>query len=571
MGGYSILPTQVSQDSNDPSQINPYAMYGYSGYGGFSPYSGGVANSSQDFGSALSGAGQDVNPNASMQDIFRANANQISTTGNAIGQQAGNELNYYGPLQQQYTGAENAALNNLAATPGYTDAEAGQINTDYSQYNTGGDQYAKMAGDPNAPAATMNAGVQGEGAMLNQYQSDLGAQLGEYSSNLGGATAGYASGTQGALGDARSGVGGAVSGLQGGLTAAQGAFDPMNAAVNNPALGFDPNSTENQMTNQDVQNIVTSAGTTVGNQFGTAENTLERQAAAAGNTSPAALAAMRQQLVTQEASSAGDAMTQAQIQAAQAQYQRAASIEQQREGAIQAQTGFKATAATTEEAAAQAAAGMGGQAAINAQQTLGQEGIGVASNIGQENIAAANTMGAANVNAVNTYGQFSTGQENTQTNQQYGAQSTAEQLAANRAATIAGTQYSQGTGSAQMTSQGAQATGNARIAGQGAYRSGVAGQQAQAQQGGQAAQQVQLGAYGTQTSGVNSAASGQANFTVGQPSLGDQLGKSLAGLFADGGVAFEPTIAKIGERGPEAVIPIGPPHIARYKSFRKAA
>ena len=69
----------------------------------------------------------------------------------------------------------------------------------------------------------------------------------------------------------------------------------------------------------------------------------------------------------------------------------------------------------------------------------------------------------------------------------------------------------------------------------------------------------------------NSAASGQANFTVGQPSLGDQLGKSLAGLFADGGVAFEPTIAKIGERGPEAVIPIGPPHIARYKSFRKAA
>ena len=267
MGGFSPLPTQVSQDPNNPNAINPYALYGYSGYGGFSPYSGGVDNSTQNFGAALGAGGQDVDPNASMENIFAANRNQISTTGNQIGQEAGNQLNYYGPLQQQYTGAENTALNNLAATPGFTPGEQGQINVDYSQFNTGNDGlggFTAQAGDPNAPVATVNQGVQGEGAMLNQYQGDLGSQLGQYSSNLGGAVSGYGTGAQTALAGAGTGVTGAVSGLQSGLTSAQGAFDPLNTAVNNPALGFDPNGTEKQMTDQDVNNLVTQAGTSAG-------------------------------------------------------------------------------------------------------------------------------------------------------------------------------------------------------------------------------------------------------------------------------------------------------------------
>ena len=321
MGSYGTpLPTQVSQNGpDDPNNINPYGVYGYQGYGGFSPYAGGVDNSTQNFGASLGSGGQDVDPNASMEDIFAANRNQISTTGNQIGQEAGNELNYYGPLQQQYTGAENSALNNLAQQPGFSPDEQGQINVDYSQFNTSPDQIAQEQGDPNAPVATANQGTANEGAMLNQYQSNLGGQLDQFGQNLSGAVSDYGTGSTAALGAAGTGVGGAVSGLQSGLTDAQGKFAPLDTAVNNTALGFDPNSTEKQMTDQDVQNIVTGAGTTVGNQFRTAEDTLERQAAAQGNSSPAAMAALRQQLVTQEASSAGDAMTQAQIAAQQAQ------------------------------------------------------------------------------------------------------------------------------------------------------------------------------------------------------------------------------------------------------------
>jgi hypothetical protein len=550
---YTPLPTQVSQDPNNPNATNPYAVYGYPGsYGGFLPQD-------NEYGGEP------------MQNIFTSNANQISDTGSAIAAQGANELNYYGAQQQQYTGAENQALNNLAQTPGFTPSEAGQINVDYSQFNTPQSQYTAMAGDPNAPVQTLNQGVSGEGAMLNQYQSNLGGELGQYSSDLGGNVSAFGSETGAALQGADTGVTGAVSGLQSGLSSAQQAFQPLNTAVNNSALAFDPNNTEQQLTPEQQQAMVTAAGTTVGNQFQTAEDTLMQQAAAQGNTSPAAVAALRQQLVTQEAATAGDTMTQAGIAAEQAGFQQASSIEQQREGAVQAQTGLQATAATTEEAAAQAAAGLGGQANIGAQQTLGQEALGQATNYGTQQVNAANALGQANVNAANTYGQFSTGQENTMTGQQYGAENTAEQEAASRAQSIGQMQYNEGTGSQQLTSQGAQTVGGANIAGEAAYRSGVAGQEQQAQAGGATAQQTELGAYGTQTSGINSAASGQANFSVGKPSLGDSAGKALTSLFAEGGVAFEPTIAKLGERGPEAVIPLGPPHVPRYKSFRKVA
>ena len=178
MGSYT-LPIATSQDPSDPTQNNPYAVYGYNGYGGFSPYSGGVDNSSQDWGTAIGASGQDVNPNASISDITSSNRNQISTEGNEIAQQGANELNYYAPLEQAYTGAENNALNELQQTPGFTPEQAGQINVDYSQYNTTPQQYQGITN-------TLNTGVGNEGSSLNQYQSDLGAQLGNYESNLSG-------------------------------------------------------------------------------------------------------------------------------------------------------------------------------------------------------------------------------------------------------------------------------------------------------------------------------------------------------------------------------------------------
>jgi hypothetical protein len=141
--------------------------------------------------------------------------------------------------------------------------------------------------------------------------------------------------------------------------------------------------------------------------------------------------------------------------------------------------------------------------------------------------------------------------------------------------TQANMQYSQGTGSQQLTSAGATNVGQTAITGMNNYRSGVAGQEAAAQQGGQAAVSAQNQAYGTQTSGDNTAIGQQTNYAIGKPSLGDTLGGTLGnviqGIFAEGGVATEPTIAKLGERGPEAVVPLS--SLAQYKSqrYRKAA
>lgn len=534
MGGYTI---PISEQ--DP-------IYGYP-YGPYGGRTGAVqANTRFD---PSTGFTIDVDPNAPMEDVFASNRNFINTTGNVIGGEAGAQLAYYDPIQRKYQSAQDVALNRLNETPGFTPDEASRIGVDYSQYNTPESGFTAMAGDPNAPVQSLEQGLGAEGAMLNQYQEDLGSQLGQYSKNLGGAVDQYATG-----------VGGAAAGLGQGLQEAQGKFDALNEAVYDPSLGFDPNSTEKQLTDQDVQNMRTAAGVSVGNKFRTDEDTLMRQAAQQGNTSPAALQAMRERLTLENAATAGNVENEAEIAAKQAQYQRAAEIEGQRLGAAQTRQGMRASAATTEQAQAQAAAGLAGQANLAAQGAIGSQRVG-----------AANQLGQANLNAVNQYGQFSTNQANTMTGQRYGAQSTAEQLAANRAGTIANTRYGQGTGSAQLTSQGAQTTGGARIAGQGAYRSGVAQQQGMAQQGGQAAVQAQNQAFGTQAGALNQNASGQANFEVGKPSFGDALARGAAntissgfGLFDKGGVITEPTVAKIAEHGPEMVVPIG-----RYRSKRQ--
>ena len=142
---------------------------------------------------------------------------------------------------------------------------------------------------------------------------------------------------------------------------------------------------------------------------------------------------------------------------------------------------------------------------------------------------------------------------------------TGQQLAQEN--TQANTQYAQGTGSQQLTAAGAANVGQTAITGMNNYRSGVATGESQAQQGGQAALSSQNTAYGTQTSGDNTSIGQQSNYAIGKPSAGDAAAQTGLGivkdLFAKGGIATEPTIAKLGERGPEMVIPL-----AQYKSMR---
>jgi hypothetical protein len=516
-----------------------------------------------------------ADPNAPMQNRYTQNANIINSLGSQINDESQYQMGYYGSLTPQYQSQMDQQLAQLNQTPGYNADEASKIGVDYSQFNTTPGEYSAMAGDPQAAQQKAEQGTAGEGAMLNQYQANLGGEVGNYQTGVGGATAGNATGVGGAAADYRAGVGGAVSGLKTGLEGAQD-FSKLNAAVGSAGLNFDPNSTEKQLSDSDVQEMKTAAGTRIGNQYQSAEDTLQRQAAEAGNTSPMALAAARARLMTQEASDQGDAEVNADIAAKQAQFGRAQGIEQQRLGSEQTKSGLQATAGTTEEAAAQAAAGLAGTSGISAAENVGQAGLTAAQNIGAANIQSAKDEGTAGINAANQYGQTSIATESDIGKTNAAAAAAADAAATARATQAATMRYGQGTGSAAATSQGQQTLGGARMAGQTAERSGLAGQEQFSQTGGQQAAQNQLGAYGTQTSGLNSAASSQGSFINGKPSLGDSLAsgfaKSVTGLLgppgaAKGDIITEPQIRKIGESGPEMVIPLG----GRYKKKMQEA
>ncbi len=461
--------------------------------------------------------GANPDPEAPMQNRYTQNQNIINALGNQINNESQYQMGYYGGLVPQYQSQIDQQLSQLQGTPGYTGDEASKIGIDYGQYKSSPEELAAITGNPQAAQQKAEQGAAGEGAMLNAYQANLGGQVQNYGE----------------------GVGGAVQGLKSGLEGAQD-FGMLNNAVNSQGLNFDPNQTEKQLTDADVQNMKTAAGTRIGNQYRAAEDTLERQAAQAGNTSPLALAAARQRLMTQESADQGDSELNADIAAKQAQYQRAAGIEGQRLGSEQTKSGMQATAGTTEEAARQAAAGLAGQAGINAAQNIGQAGINAANQYGTTSIATQADIASRQANAANL----------------------ADQQASDRAAQTAQMRYGQGTQTGQLTSQGAQTTGNARIAGQGALRQGIQGQEQFAQTGGNQAATQQNQAYGTQTSGLNSSASSQGNFINGKPSFGDSLAsgfaKSVTGLLgaAEGDIINEPQTRVIGEKGPELVLPL---------------
>jgi len=495
--------------------------------------------------------------------------------GQQIENEAGSALNYYG---SQVPGAEstvNSTIASRAATPGYTPAQAGQINTNYSQFNTPtsalqseyltpGEQQG-VAGNTATAVEAAQTGQAGEGAMLNQYQANLGGELGAYNQNLSGQVSNY-----------DTGVGGAVGNLDNGLSGASSGSSAITAAADNPGLQFDPNGTEKQITDAQVQQMATNAGQRIGAQYQTAQDQLQRSAAAAGNSSPLAVAAANSRLQTQEASDQGNAESNAAIQALQAQEQQASSIEGQREGAAQAQTGFGLNAATTNQAQAQQAAEFGGS-----------EGLGAAEQEGAQGINAANTYGNAALNTANEYGQTSIGTEENIANQGYTAANNADVLNSQRAASIAGnrqstdeninnTEYGQGVGSAQATAQGAATVGNAQLAGENTVLGAEQGQEGFNQQGATNSLQQQEGAYGTENQLIDNSVAAGGNFKNGSPTFAGQAGGLInsftggQGVFADGGLVSQPTIGIVGEAGPEMIVPVNPnPQPHDYDNLNK--
>src|SRR3984957_7910338 len=130
------------------------------------PYSSGTSVSAGPYGNPYATTtpglttGDDVNNSNFYNDQSIEYAQENQLQGEAQAQES-----YYGPLQEQAQQQEEQSLAKLNAQPGYTPAQNAQINTDYSQFNaptsalqsqflTPGEQ-AGIAGDPNAPAQTM--------------------------------------------------------------------------------------------------------------------------------------------------------------------------------------------------------------------------------------------------------------------------------------------------------------------------------------------------------------------------------------------------------------------------------
>lgn len=505
------------------------------------------------------------------------NNNYINNAGQQINQEAQGNLAYEGGLQSQYTGSQNQALNALSQTPGYTPSEASNIDVNYGQYNTPTSalqsqfltptEQAGIAGNPNQPVGVASSGTNAEGAFLNQEQGELGSTLGSYQGQLGDTTGAFQQGTTGAASGLQGNLNNATGGLSSGLNAAQGKFGSLDSAVDNSNLAFDPTGTEKQITDQQVQQMATNAGEVVGSQYQTAEDQLQRQAAAAGNTSPLAIAAANARLQQQSASGTANAVSAADIQALQAQEQQATSIEQQREGAAFQQAGLQAGAATTEQSQAQAAAGLSGTQNISAQELAGEQNIAAQEAAGQAGINSASAYNNAALTAEQQYGAQAQSTASNMEQQNYGASSTAEQEAASRAATLGtnrqttqtgvnNTQYSQGTGSQQLTSQGSQATGNARIAGQNTYLGSVGSAANSAQSGGQADLGAQENAFNTQSGGLNQGTATLSNYKANAPTVAKTAASIVQAVAEKGGVFTKPTVVKVGEHGPEWIGPV---------------
>lgn len=480
--------------------------------------------------------------------------------GEAAGQMTaqGSKANYFQNLaSDQYGG--------ILATPssgGYTPEEAAaiqqtQANQDlatgaqYSPYLSA-DEQKGITGDPNAafqyynPSAIMAPTQQGQQAQQAAIQAGQSGMQGAQSQAETWMPQTLAAGTQAlAQNQAQTGAGYAS------------AIDPSK-------LGLSGQFNQNyQMTPEQQQALVTAAGMSVGQQYKSAQDAIQRQAAAAGQGAPG-MAVAQERLAQQSAAASGDALTQARIAASQEAANRQLTSEQLRLGAESNIAGMKTSAVQSQGQQAQAAALAQEQAGLGAQQYI--------TTMGQQN--AQNTQAASLNAAQNTQAAQEGAQQYVQGTGMAQA-NTSENAAQQRAQTIAQsnlagnqTQYGRGLTQAQTASQTAQTVANQQQAQQQEARSYLTGQAAQSDTQYNAAADRQVNAVGTTGQVANQAAQGAGNYQVAQkgtPGTAERVFSTLVGgasqaakaiPTARGGVFTQPSDVLIGEEGPEAVVPL---------------
>lgn len=355
----------------------------------------------------------------------------------------------------------------------------------------------------------------------------------------------------------------------------RGAIDPSAVTASDSFLK------DYQMSPEEEQRIVTGAGISAGAKDAAAVDALERSARASG-ADPMGVAAYRSRMARAQAADAGDAMTQARIKASETAAGRKLTGEQLREQGGQYVTGLK----TGTEMDL-------GKQALSGTQALGQQALDERARTEQQRLNAEQSLAGTQLTSAAVGGQADVANEaniNAEGRQQQqfnattgaGIAEAQDKAATDRAATIAGNR--QGTAvNNQNTQFNQQKTVNDTGAGRaaavadkrlGAQTQGLnyyQGQNAQANQNAENAQGRQVQTYGTQATGTNQAAGLQeqasqnpglfgkivGGVTGAVKAVGGGQGIAAIGAMGDGGVVDKPTLAVIGEDGPEAVVPLG--------------
>jgi hypothetical protein len=532
----------------------------------------------------------------------------------------------YGQREEGYRNQADTAYGDLARTPGYTDAEGraitGNPNAGFNHYNPDAlaERAANNANDVSGHAGELygnlyNAasGIKGD---LGNAAKNLGGAVtgaaGRYGENLTAAAHGLKSGLsdaatyaqsklQEAPGTAEGYLGGTYNYLRGQNEGALGDLGSgLHSAVDPNKLGLSEGFTNHYaLTPEQAQNIKDVAGNTVRGQYQRQNDLLDQRAFAQGDSSPAQIAALKQQGMRQGSIDAGDAMSSAELQANQEAARRQQTQEgmrigtqqdiagrQQanvgniygaRQGAAQNLAGLEDQGimgiAGLRQDAARTGANLGYESALqgntglyNAANAGGQADIDAAKTAGQSAYDAAGTGGAYGYNAANTGGQAVIDASKYGGTQQLGVaqgnQQTGQNLAVN----------ADTTGSARAAGIAGQ-----RIAGESSVRNYYTGQQGAAQQGGQTATGQHIQNDATQGGLANQATATASGTSMGQNQLDKQAspGAALAGgiassligaggqfataKYADGGMIDSPTQGVVGEAGPEYA---GPPEDA---------
>jgi hypothetical protein len=184
-------------------------------------------------------------------------------------------------------------------------------------------QIAQIQGNPGQVLANTEANVNTLGQNITQGNQNVTGAAGQGMGMITGSVDPRALGLDPTY---TSGIAGAL-GTEG---------QQLGAATGNRNLNLsDQFNQQYNFSDADKQAMISAAGTQVGNQFQTGMDTMARNAAASGEASPLALAAANTRSNVNSAAQAGDAMTQARIQATQTQLGVEQAKEQMRLGSAQ--------------------------------------------------------------------------------------------------------------------------------------------------------------------------------------------------------------------------------------------